>query len=576
MLKSLSKMKISRRKFLKIAGLGGAAAAMNSPTLFPQNNNNKLNRVIDPDYPFPYDSKYFDSSERVVFLDTNKMSINVLPRKGISLDIRIVQFQENRIRTQTRLYNSVDESFEIPITNVNRLSILTYRIEYKEIGEKTWKSTPQRIVKTPLNYLDKGKMEVILIGDDHTPDDADIGNTVLLDEDLRKLRLNGDYINLFLNKLRENPDYYPEAGSEYAKLMNGFTLASTIKQILLNENPDFIINLGDHRGGFGHKWRGLGLKRQFDVTDKERDQYMKIFKIGTRKIYSALSPEIPIYWALGNHDGEMGYNITRNSAIYYRKKYFKLPGLSAGGSPDENFYPLSWGKKLDVEDTYGNEHLQGALFVVLDSQGYTNQLPRFPEDWTLGPEQKQWLENILKIEATQKFVFLHHVLGGWPAGPSENRLDIAYGRGPLFERSDYEGLVTRSDSIEQVEITQILKENKVDVVFYGHDHIFHTHEIGKEIDGNKLHACCVGSPKHRGEISFYDGAFWRQFYGDYGDYPGKTNNADYWGPSGYTKLIIDKDGIQVDYIRSAYNHPFTNIPGNVAIGDIVQSVVFKN
>ena len=45
-------MKISRRKFLKIAGLGGAAAVMNSPALFPQNNN-KLNSVIDPDYPFP-------------------------------------------------------------------------------------------------------------------------------------------------------------------------------------------------------------------------------------------------------------------------------------------------------------------------------------------------------------------------------------------------------------------------------------------------------------------------------------------------------------------------------------------
>jgi 3',5'-cyclic AMP phosphodiesterase CpdA len=569
-------MKISRRKFLKIAGLGGAAAAMNSPALFPQNNNNKLNSVIDPDYPFPYDSKYFDSSERVVFLDANKMSINVLPKEGMSLDIRIVQFQENRIRTQTRLYSGVNESLEVPITNVNRLSILTYRIEYREIGERTWKSTPLRTVKTPMHYVNTGRIEVILIGDDHTPDDADMGSTVLYDEELRRLRLNGDYVNRFIKKLRGNPDYYPEAGSEYAKLMNGFTLASTLNYIHKNENPDFIINLGDHRGGFGHKWPGLGLKDQFDITDQERDQYMKIFRLGTRKIYSVLSPEIPIYWALGNHDGEMGYGRTRNSAMPYRKKYFKLPGLSTGGSSDENYYFVPWGKMLEVQDTYGNEHLQGVLFVVLDSQGYTNQVPLLPEDWTLGLEQKQWLENILKIEATQKFVFIHHVLGGWPAGPSENRSDIAYGRGPLFERAEYVGLVSNPDNIEQVEVTQILKENKVDVVFYGHDHIFHTHEIGQEMEGKKLHACCVGSSKHRGELFWYEGAYWNRFYGDYGDYPGETNNADYWGPSGYTKLIIDKDGIRVDYIRSAYNHPFTNIPWSVAIGDIVQSVVFKN
>jgi len=566
-------MKISRRKFLKIAGLGGATAAMNKPALFPQNHN-KLNSAIDPDYPFPYDSKYFDSSERVVFLDTNEMSINVLPREGMSLDIRIIQSNEDRIWAQSKHFVGVNEGLEIPINSINWRPEFKYRIEYKEIGEKTWKSTPQRIVKTPLNYLDKGKMEVILIGDDHTPDDADMGNTVLLDEDLRKLRLNGDYINLFLNKMRENPDYYPENGSEYAKLMNGFTMASTIRHILLNENPDFIINLGDHRGGFGHKWPGLGLKNQFDVTDQERDQYMKIFRIGTRKIYSALSPEIPIYWALGNHDGELGYNRTRNSAMYYRKKYFKLPGLSAGGSPDENFYPLSWGKKLKIKDIYGNEHFQGILFVILDSQGYTSQTPRLPEDWTLGLDQKQWLENILKTEAEKKFVFFHHVLGGWPAGPIESRLDIAYGRGPLFEYNDYSSVVGQPDRIEQLDITRILKENRVDLVFYGHDHIFHTHEIGKKVNGRKLHAVCVGSPKHRGEISWYDGAFWRQFYGDYGDYPGKTNNADFWGPSGYTKLIIDKDGIRVDYIRSAYNHPLTNIPESVVIGDIVKSVVF--
>ena len=68
-------------------------------------------------------------------------------------------------------------------------------------------------------------------------------------------------------------------------------------------------------GGFGHKWEGLGLKNQHKVTAEESDGYEKMFRLATRKIFSALSPTIPIYWTLGNHDGEAGFKSTLVPAV---------------------------------------------------------------------------------------------------------------------------------------------------------------------------------------------------------------------------------------------------------------------
>lgn len=52
-----------------------------------------------------------------------------------------------------------------------------------------------------------------------------------------------------------------------------------------------------------------------------------------------------------------------------------------------------------------------------------------------------------------------------------------------------------------------------------------------------------------------------------------AKQADFWGPAGYTKLTITKSSVKIDYIRSAINHPYTNIPKSSAIGDIVQSIL---
>jgi hypothetical protein len=566
---------ISRRDFLKKISVLGASTACFTPSLpgLQTSMRPSLKSLLDSDYPFPYDSDYFEASERVVFIDPLQTSVNIFPKEGKSLDIKFYISQEDRFRLcRYKIFNytGVDASLEIPFSNLFRDPFFTYRIEYREMHEGSWKSTPERTVKTPSVSLEDKELEVILIGDDHVPDDADIPGNPLQDKHLRNLRLRGDSVNYFLKKMAVNPAYFPQG--EELHLMNAFCMASTVYHILRHENPDFIVDLGDHYGGFGHKWEGLGLKNQHAVTDEERDQYVRMFRIATRKIFSALSPTIPVYWVLGNHDGESGWLRTREPGTKYRKTFFKQPGESSGGSPDENYYSLVWGAG---ESSYWlkGQNKGGAQFIVLDCMGYNPRQPGHPEDWTLGNRQMGWLEQTLRYEADWKFVLFHHVLGGWPAGSNEKEKNYAYGRGPLFSAEDYRDFVDDPNLIEQVHLTQLMADSGVDFGIYGHDHIFSTEEIETPRTGRKLYGMCVGTPKHIGELAWYLGDYWKHYYGDYGKYWGLAEKADFWGPSGYTKLTIKKDSLKIDYIRSAINHPYTNIPPAVAVGDVVQSVL---
>lgn len=571
----IKRAKIKRREFLKFASLGTISASLSPSLLLSFENANrsaKLHGLINSEYPFPYDSAHFEASERVVFIDSKTASISILPKEGKVLDIKLYYFQEDKMHicgSRLKSFYGVDDCLEVLLRNRMWEPELHYWIEYKESGGARWKSTPQRRVKTPRVSLEERNVEVILIGDDHSPDDADMQHSILEDDELRELRLTGDYVNTFLKKLLKEPEYLPEPGSEMAKLKNGFCLASTIKNILAAESPDFIITLGDHRGGFGHKWEGLGLKNQYQITAEERDQYEKLFRKGTRKIFSALTPQVPVYWALGNHDGEPGYDLTQEPATKYRKIYYKLPGSSVGGSPDENYYAIEWGSKKRLD--FRNPQNMEMIFLVLDPERYNTGVPKIPEDWTLGEDQQAWFKEKLKCDAKWKFVVQHHVLGGWPRGTNEMHMDRAYGRGPLFTYQDYDGICDYPQQVEQVRLTEVMKENGVDIVFYGHDHIFNVKEIGENSLDKTLYGICVGSPKYIGEISWYKGEFWGKFYGNYGEYGGNNKLADFWGPSGYTKLTIGRESVKVEYIRAAFNHPFTNIPPDIRVGDTVYS-----
>ena len=567
---------ISRREFLKRAGVIGTSTAFGGSVfdpLRPQRKNLNQSSLHDHEYPFPYDSNYFEASERIVFLNPEHANVNIIPKEGKSLDIKMYIEHEDRIRIlQDKVfsYYGVRDSVTIPFHNINQDPFFTYRIEYKDTQESSWKSTPDRKVKTPCVSLDEREIEVIFIGDDHIPDDADSPDNPLQDEMLRHLRMTGEATNYFLKKISANPNFIPVEQERH--LMNAFCMASLIHHIYLHESPDFIVELGDHMGGFGHKWEGLGLKNQHKVTAAENDAYEKMFRIATRKVFSALSPIIPIYWTLGNHDGEAGFLSTLVPATKYRKKYFKQPGAAEGGSPDENYYSLFWGAQK------GNSWLRetrrgGAQFIVLDCMRYNRRLPRSPKDWTIGDVQKEWLTQALKYDADWKFVLDHHMLGGWPSGSTEDDTDYSYGRGPLFNADDYRDFVKNPNQVEQVALTKLLGDNGVDINVYGHDHIFTMNEMDTERAGRKMYGLCVGTPKHIGELDWYKGDYWKRFYGSYGQYWGSATQADFWGPAGYTKMTITKNEVRIDYIRSAINHPYTNISQDMAIGDTVQSIL---
>jgi len=570
---------MNRRDFFKRAAGALTAALPDLACAVRRQRRDSLwpsNLDADP-VTFPYDAELFEAAERFVFLGQSEAVLNVIPKQGRILDIRLYRSpSENSIAGgSVQAYSGLKDSLDIPILVPSLEPEFRYRLEYRESGTGSWKSTPERWVKTPASYLRTGRLEAIFISDDHTFDDADQGTRIVRDPLLCQQRLSGEYVNFILKELAKNPDYYPAPDSDLRKTLNAFMMASTLLTILKYEHPDFIILGGDSTGiGAPYKWEGLGLKSPASgLSEQEVDDYAKLFWLRMRRIFSALTPSIPIYLCQGNHDGESGYDPAKNQARKYRKKYFKQPGLRQGGAAEENYFPLFWGA-----ETVG----KGApLFLVLDNESYNPVSPSKAEDWTIGAGQKDWLKNALRYETDWKFVFFHHVLGGWPRGSNEEEVEYAYGRGPLYIAPDYEGYAADPNLVEQVELTKIMRDRGVSVHFYGHDHIFHVREIPALSGGTarKMYGVRLGSPKWFGEDYWYKGPLWQKHYGSCGHYQADPQpvslQTDFWGPSGYTKLTLDKDIVRVKYVRSADNHPWTNIPPGIGVGATVASHILS-
>jgi len=550
---------MKRRDFLRSVGLA-AGATVFPPRLFADRS------AVDE---FPYDADFFECAERFAFLNPQEAVLNLIVRSGRSLDIKLYKgMSEGSLVAGTAYsYAQVRDVLNIPLAGFFWSPDFYYKVEYKDSTSSSgWRATPVRRVKTPRSYHTRGRMEVILLSDDHTYDDADASGRWLADPEVAARRLSGEYVNDFLRLLQSDPSYVPEDGTDLGKLRSGFCLASAIHQILTHEDPDLILLLGDATGiGAGYKWAGLGLKDpEWGLTDGDRDAYSKLFWLRMRRMYSGLTPTLPLYIVQGNHDGESGYGLERPFAVKYRRMVFPQPGAYQGYSPDENYFALPWGGGFGP----GNP-----LFVILDNEGY-NVLPPpgplRPEDWTLGQEQKAWLCRALKQESDWKFTFFHHVLGGWPRGSNEQETRYSYGRGPLYTADDYAPYCPDPEQVEQVELTRLFLEEGVRAAFSGHDHIFSS----RAIDG-RLKAVCVGSPKPTGELAWYRGALWNKFYGCYGHYQTEPapacSHTDFWGPAGYTKLILTPSAARVEYKRAADNQPWTNITPDKMPGDILRT-----
>jgi hypothetical protein len=135
----------------------------------------------------------------------------------------------------------------------------------------------------------------------------------------------------------------------------------------------------------------------------------------------------------------------------------------------ENYYAWEWGD---------------ALFIVLDPFWNTLSNPNQNGDawqWSLGRAQYDWLKATLQnSSAAYRFVFLHHIVGGSTTLANGTTPQFA-ARGGVEVADKYEWGGKNADGSDGfaanrpgwgVPVHQLLVQNKVNVVFHGHDHLY--------------------------------------------------------------------------------------------------------
>ena len=296
----------------------------------------------------------------------------------------------------------------------------------------------------------------------------------------------------------------------------------------LEDNPDFMIDLGD-----------------FIMTDKLKNLTTNKIPHDTipyrckllRSKYEIASHSVPLFIALGNHEGEAGWNLNgtaENIAVWdsnERKKYFINPAPDSFYTGDntnndfigqrENYYAWQWGD---------------ALFIVIDPYWYTALKPGATTGWrwTLGLTQYNWLKTTLENSTAKfKFVFSHQIIGGDPEGRGGVEFANLYEWGG--NNSDgSSGFATNRPGWYKP-IKDLLTENKVTIFFHGHDHFF----------GKQEKDCLVyqetPQPSHPNFKDFTST-----------DYP--TTYGYLEGTilpnSGHIRVTVGPNGVQTEYVRA--------------------------
>lgn len=362
-----------------------------------------------------------------------------------------------------------------------------------------------------------------------------------------------------------------------------WTAEQCLRRILEDEPFDFMIDLGD------------SPYLNWAETESElRDLYFNY-----RDIMAPITRAMPAYLVLGNHEQEAGFYQRgtdapdpprpRNglSAEQYHQKWASKARLLCIPNPRGDTYPEG-GEGApgydSLDDWLGEEgpwnegsprgNLQNfyawtwgdALFIVLDPYRYTLvgsiTRPNCISQWTLGPTQLQWLEDVLaNSTATWKFLFSHHQVGGGlidAQGCSilEGGASPAYGRGSAVE-ADRTGA-------EQAFIHNLMLQHGAQFFVYGHDHVF-CHSVK---DG--INYLCTGRPPHLNHWWHQSGML--NSYGSILD-PGQSTpwiDALY-AVLGYAKFNVTPNRVTLQWIRTGYSFANDMVPVGQAQRDWIES-----
>lgn len=289
-----------------------------------------------------------------------------------------------------------------------------------------------------------------------------------------------------------------------------------------NERADFLLDLGD-------TFMCEKLIPQNEERVLARHALM-------RDWFETITPSLPLFLVLGNHEGEFGWQDKKANALLpqwamdARITWFANPvpddfftgngTPAANGRLPQNYYAFTWGD---------------ALIVVLDIYRHTPKKPsrRDTDMWaaTIGEEQYRWMRRTLEeSRAPFKFVFSHQVAGGTQEG-GRGGVEVAH----LFEwggmnRDGSRGFDEKRPGWGKP-IHQVFMDTKVTAYFHGHDHLY----ARQMLDGIVYQECPQPSARNTMEPNHAE---------EYG-YKGGT----ILGNSGYLKVSIAPGKATVIYER---------------------------
>jgi hypothetical protein len=305
------------------------------------------------------------------------------------------------------------------------------------------------------------------------------------------------------------------------ELADDVTMANTMAN-MVTYNPDFLVDLGDTFMTSQNFGNGLFeiQNRQRGAPIREEDAVGDYLLLRGHLSQSAFT--VPLFLVLGNHDAERRSRLdgTPDSlgvwANNSRKHYFPTPTANGFYTGSVENVP-----HIGRHDGHFAWEWGDALFVGLDP--FWDSFGGGPWGRTLGRDQFDWLKATLEAsDATFKFVFLHHLVGGLdnPFGGSRGgHIYAEYfewgGRTPIdFEnwtaprgpeaaaawqprpRIDPE---TESYDFDEhregwgVPIHQMLVDNDATIVFHGHDHVY-----VKEVHRDGIIYQAVAQPSRKG------------------------------------------------------------------------------